>query len=350
MGQKKEKSQTTAQRNVLFDNFRGVLVFFFVMLAVLGAIYRADVPEWIFSHARGTPIGPFGSPFTPVDLGMIFFYFIGGMTAVPAFKKRAAIDGGNAALKHLFIRNIGLVGIGAVMYLVAGIVAKDPHPGAWGPLHSIGFTGLLTMFFLRFKPGLRAVFGVAFIAVHDIFSRPVYTYLCTPNFSADGGFAICLPYAGFFLITTVLFDLYKKGFGYFLLGLLPIALYTVLIYGIIPPTYQPYNSTFFAVTYSVVATLFVIFRFANDGITRLTEKILKRKVSGSIPLIGRMGRNLLFYFVARYPIAALLAVLYSALFVKAGVAAGGIIASVLSVAVFYGIETLFKRKNIVVKL
>jgi hypothetical protein len=320
------------------------------MLAVLGAIYRADVPEWIFSHARGTPIGPFGSPFTPVDLGMIFFYFVGGMTAVPAYQKRVALEGKNAALKHLFIRNIGLIGIGAVMYLVAGIVAKDPHPGAWGPLHSIGLTGLLTMFFLRFKPHFRAVFGIAFIAVHDIFAKQVYAYLCTPNFSADGGFAICLPYAGFFLITTVLFDLYKKGFKYFLLGLLPIVLYTIIIYGVIPPSYQPYNATFFAVTYSVVAFLFVVFWLSSKGITALVEKILKKKTSGLIPLVGRMGRNLLFYFVARYPIALIFSLLYSALFVKAGVVLGGIIVTILSVALFYGIETLFKKRNIVVKL
>jgi hypothetical protein len=112
--EKNQEILSISRRNALFDNFRGVLVFVFVMLAVLGAIYRADVPEWIFSHARGKPMGPFGSPFTPVDLGMIFFYFVGGMTAVPAFRKRAAAEGKNAALKHLFIRNIGLIGIGAV--------------------------------------------------------------------------------------------------------------------------------------------------------------------------------------------------------------------------------------------
>jgi hypothetical protein len=347
---RERESQTIVQRNALFDNFRGVLVFLFVMLAILGTIYRSDVPDWIFSHAMGRPMGPFGSPFTPVDLGMIFFYFVGGMTAVPAFRKRAAAHGKPAAFKHLLVRNAALVGIGAIMYLVAGIATKNQNPSAWGPLHSIGFTGLLTMFFLQFKPAVRGVSGVAFIAVHDIFSKEIYTYLCTPNFSSDGGFAVCVAYAGFFLITTVLFDLYKKGFAYFLLGLLPIVVYTVVIYGIIPPTYQPYNSTFFAVTYSVVALLFAVFRAAGEGITRLTEKILKRKTSGSIPLIGRMGRNLLFYFIIRYPVAVLFSTLYSALFVKAGAAAGGIIVTVLSVAMFCGIEALFKKKGIVVKL
>ncbi|MDR2047112.1 MAG: hypothetical protein LBP79_04345 [Clostridiales bacterium] len=342
-----------SRRNVLFDNFRGILVFVFVMLAVLGGIFRADVPEWIFSHALGRSLGPFGSPFTPVDLGMIFFYFVGGMTAVPAFKRRAASLGKNQALKRLFIRNIGLIGIGAVMYLVAGIVNKSPEPGAWGPLHSIGFTGLIVMFFLNLKPKWRALAGVALTAVHDIFPGFMYTYLCTPNFGADGGFAICVIYAGFFLITTVLFDLYEKGFGYFLLGLLPIFAYAAVVYGfgIIPPSYHPYNATFFAVTYCVVALLFILIKVVSEAVTRVLEKrILKRKVSGLIPLIGRMGRNLLFYFIARYPIALLFQILYSSLFVRMGAVAGGIAVTALSIALLYGVEIFFKKKNIIIKL
>jgi hypothetical protein len=342
-------------RNALFDNFRGILVFVFVMLAVLGGIYRyndaLNLPAWVFDHARGLPVGPWGSPFTPVDLGMIFFYFIGAMVAVPAYKKRVARDGVNAARSHLLRRNIGLIGIGAVMYLVAGIVSQSETPGVWGPLHSIGFTGLLTMMFLGLKPVWRAVAGVSFITVHDVFSGYVYRFLSTPNYSADGGFAVCLIYAGFFLLTTVLFDLYRINFILFVLGFLPILAVTITIYSAVPPSFPPYNFTFFAVTYCAVTILFILYWLLHKGIAFIFEKyVFKRPTTQTIPLIGRMGRNLLFYFVARYPIAALFQIMYNSFLHHTGLVASGIIVSVLAIALFIGFEALFKKRNMVVKL
>ncbi|MDR3217281.1 MAG: hypothetical protein LBT55_07800 [Clostridiaceae bacterium] len=349
------KNALISNRNALFDNFRGILIFVFVMLAVLGGIYRyndaANLPAWVFDHARGLPIGIGGSPFTPVDLGMIFFYFIGAMVAVPSYKKRMVRDGKGSARSHLFTRNIGLIGIGAVMYLIAGIASQSETPGAWGPLHSIGFTGLLTMLFLGLKPVWRAVSGAAFITLHDVFSQYVYKFLNTPNFSSDGGFAVCLMYAGFFLITTVLFDLYRINFILFLMGFLPILAVTITIYGTVPPTCYPYNFTFFAVTYCAVTILFIIYYLLHKGFAALFEKyVFKHSTSQMIPLIGRMGRNLLFYFVARYPIAALFQILYNAFLWRAGLVGAGIIVSVAAIGIFIGFEALFNKRNWVVKL
>lgn len=347
-------------RNAIFDNFRGILVFVFFMLAVVGAIYRNNpavpLPSWLFDHSYSRPIGPFGIPFTPVDLGMIFFYFVGGMTAVPAYKKRAEKEGANQALKHLFFRGIGLIGIGTVMYLVAGIVAKSQSPGIWGPLHSIGFTSLLTMFFLRLKAPLRAALGVAFIAAHDVFSGFVYTFLNTPNkasfpyITSDGGFAVCLLYAGFFLITTVLFDLYGKGFGYFLLGLLPILAYTAVIYSIVPPAFPPYNSTFMAVTYCVVALLFSLLHAIHKGVLGLIKKLFKRQPRGLIPLIGSMGKNLLLYYIIRYPVGFLGGLFYKAVLVKTGVLTGGLILFAIVLALVFLLELILKKKKLIIKL
>ncbi|MDR3264271.1 MAG: hypothetical protein LBT30_08190 [Clostridiales bacterium] len=345
----------TKNRNVLFDNFRGMLMFIFVMLAVMAAIYRynADsvIPDWVFDHAQGRAVGPFGSPFTPVDLGMIFFYFIGGMTAVPAYRSRAFKDGKKAAMSHLFTRNLSLIGIGTVMYLVAALFTANPNPGLWGPLQAIGFTGILTMAFLHLDKRRRAIAGIAFIAVHEIFSKYLYTLWNPQIFTlADGGFQVCLMYAGFFLITTVLFELYAKNFSSFLLGLLPIIAFTVAIYFVLPPTYRPYNVTFFAVTYSVVALIFIIFRLILDFVKFITEKIFRKHTSGLIPLAGLMGRNMLLYFIIRYPLSILFQILYNSLFVKAGVYLGGAIVAILAVGLLVLIEYTLKKKNILIKM
>jgi tellurite resistance protein TehA-like permease len=151
----------------------------------------------------------------------------------------------------------------------------------------------------------------------------------------------------------VLFDLYNKKFAYYLYGLAVIVVFTVILYFVIHPSpgSHPYNVSFFTLTFAVVCLLFAMYHLLYKGILYLVEKyVVKRKTSGQIPLIGMMSKNLLLYFIIRYPLGMLGHILYTSLFSGLNPNFASITIMIFIIASLYGLEKLLVKLKIQIKL
>ncbi len=192
-------------------------------------------------------------------LGMFFVNFIGGYKAIPAvfhhhhtycsyadtimpqfllavgfgmrlsYLRRRDRDGAAAALRHIAVRCLGLILLGAVVYHLTGhyqtwaeLTEQARSPGAFllysikrAPFEAlvhIAATGLWVLPVIAAPGWVRALFGVASAGLHVWLSfAGYYVWNLTPPFGIDGGPLGFLTWAVPLVVGTIAYDWVARG-------------------------------------------------------------------------------------------------------------------------------------------
>ncbi|MDR3264197.1 MAG: hypothetical protein LBT30_07815 [Clostridiales bacterium] len=282
------RSAKISERNVLIDNFKGVLTLLYMAVHVIIHMDKtADftVPAWV-GHSNPVVIAAWG--FNPIDLGPILFFFVIGFVLFDSFNTGYAKIGA-AAYKRVFIRNAAFLGVFLGLMFIAGLIGGETSIATWNTVPSIGFTGLLAVPFL--SPRLtKSAWGklacAAAVTVFYYFARDVlFKYLAAQKEAHAGGMAACVGYLGIVLLAGFIRDISKKGF-------LPYAALTAAlwlagryVYLIDTPSFPQLNAVYMFSALSKVNLAYFIFYTAD-------KLFLKNR---PIPLIAAMGRNIMLF-------------------------------------------------------
>ncbi|MDR3293327.1 MAG: hypothetical protein LBT20_04390, partial [Clostridiales bacterium] len=167
-------------RNVLIDNFKGIVVLLYMMSHIIihmDSVPEFDTPIWL-KHSNPIMIPSWG--FNPLDLGPIFFYFVMGFVLFSSFLRKYEKIG-RAAYKQVFIRNMAFLGVFLGLQVAAGGFA--PPPDLWNTVPSIGFTALLAIPFLHPRisksPWIKLILGVAVLVFYHFARDILFKYLAS---------------------------------------------------------------------------------------------------------------------------------------------------------------------------
>lgn len=144
-------SRRTTDRDPALDAFRGLAV-------LLMAVGNFELGVRVFPDAITHTVGV---GYTVADLVAPMFVLAIGFTVGPSMQRRRAVDGAAAAYRHLVIRGLSLIGIGAV--ISAGQAVVRPIPGrdvGWGVLQALGGATLLLVPVVLTSAAVRATTAV----------------------------------------------------------------------------------------------------------------------------------------------------------------------------------------------
>ncbi|GHG41675.1 hypothetical protein GCM10012320_04260 [Sinomonas cellulolyticus] len=186
----------TPQRDVRVDRLRGVLVV--LMVAGNFGIGVQFVPAFL----KHTPdVG-----LTVADLVAPCFVFAIGINFGPSFARRRRRST-TAAYRHLLLRYLSLLGIGAIITAGGTVVAAEPTD--WGVLQALGMAGLICLIFIRLGTAARFAVGLLLLSAYqyivDAFA------LQTVLSSIQGGFLESLSWGALLVLSTAVADVWRKG-------------------------------------------------------------------------------------------------------------------------------------------
>ena len=184
-----------AHRDPAVDAYRGLAV-------LLMAAGNVEIGVRVFPDALKHTVGV---GYTVADVVAPMFVVAMGLTVGPSMRRRRAVDGAWAAYRHLAIRGLALIGIGAV--ISAGQAVVRPLPGingTWGVLQALGGATLLLLPVVLAPPLVRAVAGLVLLAVHQWMFENYWSAIVLG--SSHNGLAGTLSWAGLLVLATAVAD------------------------------------------------------------------------------------------------------------------------------------------------
>lgn len=270
------KLQSSSKRITLIDNFRGIAIIIYI-LTQTAAQYDNFLPQWFFHNAGIN--GMFNTNLGFMDLGPTLFYFIIGLTVVPAFRRRLEIKGTKAAYQDYLYRNMTLIALDSIVMF---FVDKYLYPANWGIIRSIGLVGLFMMPFVKTTTNTRLFAAIIILLLYQILNQQIFYFFN----GTEGGIAACFGFVTIVLFTSVLKDMLDKELlNYLYIFTLITSLCIISLY-FLPISYQNYNSSYILSTLALYAMIFLFFA--------LLDKIIKIK---SLPPFTWMGQNLIVFFL-----------------------------------------------------
>ncbi|MGE5532286.1 MAG: heparan-alpha-glucosaminide N-acetyltransferase domain-containing protein [Bacteroidota bacterium] len=182
------------------DQFRGLAILLMSLADFLSDV--SSVPPWL-KHAPD--IG-----YTVIDLIAPMFVFAMGLTYGLSFRRRMARNGAWVAYEHAITRNLALVGLGFLLVLAGNMSGVYQGQGNWGLLQALGMAGLITLPFIRLRPGVRAAVGLLLLALYQYMLDAAWLPLVLG--STHNGIWGSLSWGGLLILSTVLGDLYHEEF------------------------------------------------------------------------------------------------------------------------------------------
>lgn len=191
MAESTERIATTparAERSLALDRFRGALV----ILMVAGN-YLAGI-GWVPAFLKHAPdIG-----LTVADLVAPAFVFAIALTYTVSFQRHG--------YRHVLVRYLSLIGIGAIITAGAGIVGE---PEDWGVLQALGVAGLLTLATIRLAPGTRLLVALGLLAAYQlVLDRWLLDDVLA---SSHGGLFGAVSWGALLIMSTVMADAWRRG-------------------------------------------------------------------------------------------------------------------------------------------
>jgi predicted acyltransferase len=181
------------------DRFRGFAILSMVLANFMGGVQV--IPAWL-KHAPDIGL-------TVIDLIAPFFIFAIGLTFGPSFRRRMQRDGAARTYGHFAVRNLALLGIGAILSAGETALGVNTNGVDWGVLQAIGAAGLLTLAVIRLPAAWRAVIGATLLLVYQFaLERGMLAgVLASPH----GGLFGALSWAAMLVLATCLADMYHES-------------------------------------------------------------------------------------------------------------------------------------------
>jgi len=246
--------ETVPVRDLGIDRFRGILVWLMVAGNLLGGV--AAVPDVI----KHTP--DVGLSFA--DLVAPAFVFAIGLNLGPSFRRRLRAGGAGAAYGHFLLRDLALLGIGAIISAGGALVGEATD---WGVLQALGLAGLIALVFLRLGLWWRFAIGGALLVGYQI----VLDAWALPGVldAVQGGFVGGLSWGALLVLSTAVADLWRRGTGPLALGTAIIAAVAIVSAFLVPVSKHRVSLSYVLVTLAVAAAAFLL--------TELAARVLPRR-------------------------------------------------------------------------
>jgi len=260
------------ERNPAIDAFRGLTILLMFIVNYLSGI---EVIPAFLKHAPDIGL-------TVTDLIAPAFIFAIGLTYQSAFERRQ--ERGNAYY-HFITRFLAIAGIGALFAGGAAIVSPAEANGAWGVLQAIGAAGLITLVFIRLPSLLRLVCGLVLLAAYQFMLDNFW--LNEVLSSVQGGLMASLSWGSLMILSTSLFDLYKKNEKKWLYALASLA---VLLAGIA-------SSFLFSVSKHRVSFSYILISAGAAACVFYIIDLITRRTGNKITFLRYLGYNPLFLYI-----------------------------------------------------
>lgn len=232
-----------ATRDLGIDRFRGALVWLMVAGNLLGGI--ASVPDVI----KHTPdIG-----LSVADLVAPAFVFAIGINLGPSFRRRLRAGGAAVAYGHFVLRDLSLLGIGAIISAGGGIVGQAT---SWGVLQALGEAGLVALLVIRLNLWWRFAIGAALLIGYQI----VLDAWALPSVlgAIQGGFVGGLSWGALLVLSTAVADLWRHGLGQLAIGSAILAGVAIITVFLVPVSKNRVSLSYVLVTLAVAAVAFLL--------------------------------------------------------------------------------------------
>lgn len=230
-------------RDLSIDRLRGLLVFLMV-----GGNYLAGV-QAIPAYLKHAPdIG-----LTVADLVAPCFVVVMGVNYGPSFERRRRVSV-TGAYRHLLMRYLSLLGLGAI--ISAGGTVLAGQPSDWGVLQALGMAGLIAAPFVRLGTWARFAIGTIILCA--------YQYLLDDGMlhsvlsSVQGGFFGSVSWGALLVLATAVADIRRKGTVPYAVGcalLIVAAMASVLV---APVSKNRVSLSFVLITLAVSAVAMLI--------------------------------------------------------------------------------------------
>lgn len=180
------------------DHFRGLAI----LLMVLANYFEEvrTVPAWLH---HSPDVG-----YTPSDLVAPLFLFAIGLTYGPSFRRRRRRDGTRAAVEHMVVRYLALIGLGLLMTSVEGFTIGNSGHTGWGVLQAIGAAGLLTLPLLSLSPWIRLAGALGLLGLYQ--GLLAHGALPLVAGASHGGVVGALAWGALLTAATALGDLFHE--------------------------------------------------------------------------------------------------------------------------------------------
>ena len=289
------------------------------------------MPHWAGLNGNGIPFFNIGL----FDFGPAMFYFIIGLSLVPAYQKSVRRVGKKGACVKLFYRNCTIIGIAAIGVFFTNLYLWRSD---WSHFASIGVTGILLIPFLHLDTKQRLAAAVAILITYQTFRVQLFELLGGSEYaghgiSSFGGIAACVGFSGAALLTTVLSDLRRKSLWRYAGGATVLALSAVIAARIIGIRYEQYNLPYLLAALAAFSAVF--------GALCLINKLFKDKPA---PVLSAIGRSMLYFLL----LSLLLGALCDALFTPTRI--NLVISLLISYSVFLAAAFLCEKYQSVFKM
>ena len=237
------EAASAGSRDLALDRFRGALI-----ILMVGGNYLAGV-DFVPAFLKHTPdVG-----LTVADVVAPGFVFAMGLTYRPSFLRRS-LQGMRGAYGHFVLRNLSLIGIGAV--ISAGSTSVAHQRSDWGVLQALGSAGLLCLAVVRL--GMAARFGIGLVMLCG------YQYLLdrwAPQpapLSSHGGFVGSLSWGALLIVSTAVADLYRRGRVRYLAGCLCLVVVAATSVFLVPVSKTRVSPSFVLVCLALAAVAWLL--------------------------------------------------------------------------------------------
>jgi predicted acyltransferase len=265
----------TKQRLESIDAFRGFSILLMVLADYLAG--PAIVPAWL---KHSPDVG-----FTVIDVIAPMFITAIGLTFGLAFRARLARDGRRRAVEHVLVRNLALIGLGALFTTLGNISGAEVDPSNWGLLQAIGVAGLITLVFIGIPAQLRWCVGLVLLAIYQVLLGSFW--LSRVISSTHGGLEGAFSWGAMLILATALGDLFhdvrnRHWFPAASAGMLVTGLLLALV---IPVSKHRVSASYVLLSLGISALVFWGFH------------LIEGRLGKTIPILVKWGRNSLILYV-----------------------------------------------------
>jgi hypothetical protein len=191
---------------------------------------------------------------TIIDVGAPCFVFAMGLTYADSFRRRAA-SGLPSAYRHVAVRYLALIGIGAI--LSAGGTQVAGQPSDWGVLQALGAAGLICLPFIRLGMAARFAIGggilLGYQALVDVIGAPVI------RGEVQGGLVGSISWGALLILSTAVADAWRRGTRSMLWCCAALVSVAVLSAIVVPVSKTRVSLSFILVTLAIGALGFLLF-------------------------------------------------------------------------------------------
>lgn len=200
--------------------------------------------------------------FTIADTVAPAFVFIIGLNLGQSFERHLRI-GRMAAYRHLLLRYLSLVGLGAIISAGSTVTGR---PADWGVLQALGVAGLITLLVIELPTWARFLLGMLMLVG--------YQYLLDTSMlagvlqSSHGGPVGAVSWAALLVLSTAVADVWLRGMRPYLICLTALVAVAGVAIALVPVSKSRVSLSYVLLTLAISALVFLLFQVVSRAIPR----------------------------------------------------------------------------------